>query len=56
MGYKVIMFDLWFTLAKIKDLQEITKDIQSKLGDKRFKILKQEFINWHKVECSNQDF
>ena len=56
MGYKVIMFDLWFTLAKIKDLQEITKDIQSKLGDKRFKILKQEFINWHKVESSNQDF
>ncbi|MDP3093650.1 MAG: HAD family hydrolase [bacterium] len=54
--YKVILFDLWNTIAFLEDIENVGKRLEEKLGSERFKKLKELFVRWHTEDSSLDKF
>lgn len=54
--YKVILFDLWNTIAFLEDLENVGKRLEEKLGSERFKKLYELFVRWHAEDFSLDEF
>lgn len=54
--YKVILFDLWDTLARISNLDDLVKKAKILLGANRYDELFKQFVEWHLVTKTQEQF
>jgi len=54
--YKVILFDLWNTLAEITNLSALIEESKSTLGEDRHSKLMKLFVEWHLTNTSSEQF
>jgi len=54
--YKVILFDLWNTIAKFSNLDVLTDEVKKKLGEDRYRELRKQFVEWHLVNKTLEQF
>ena len=45
--YKVVIFDLWDTIAYLKGLSNLNAELEARLGKVRFEEVKKRFVEWH---------
>lgn len=54
--YKIILFDLWDTLARISNLDDLVKETKATLGEDRYAELFRQFVEWHLVTKTQGQF
>ncbi len=54
--YKVILFDLWGTLARISNSNDLVQEAKSVLGANRYGELFKQFVEWHLVNKTQEQF
>lgn len=54
--YKVIIFDLWNTIAFIKNIEVVNQRLREKIAPEKLKKLRLVFLEWHLSEFSEKQF
>lgn len=54
--YEIILFDLWDTLARISNLDDLVKEAKTTLGENRYDELFKQFVEWHLASKTQEQF